>query len=759
VKGLATATQITKLDGIEAAADVTDATNVAAAGAVMDGDFAANGSMERTGAGTYTTVLNKRDATVAPTANEDSGDGYAIGSRWLDITADKEYICLDATPTAAVWKETTIVAGSVVGHTHTGSPESKLVQANTHETPDTDSATTALHHTLGTGANQAAAGNDSRLSDARTPTSHASSHNAGGGDALAIDAVAGTGSLRTLGTSATSAAAGNDSRLSDARTPTAHAATHTNGTDDIQDATASVKGLATSTQITKLDGIETAADVTDATNVAAAGAVMDGDFAANGAMERTGAGTYTTILNKRDATVAPTANEDSGDGYAIGSRWVDITADKEYVCLDATPTAAVWKETTVASGAPAAHAASHTNGSDDIQDATASVKGLATATQITKLDGIEAAADVTDATNVAAAGAVMDGDFAANGAMERTGAGTYTTILNKRDATVAPTVNEDSGDGYAIGSRWVDVTADKEYICLDATVGAAVWKETTATGGSTALTLNEPAGDNSAGTQSIFDSATVGESVAFPNLLYQKSDGKWWKADADAGFLPALRLALETKSADQTCSMLVQGRVQLTDATSFTVGNLLYASVAAGAIAVLKPDNGKAQIIGVTYHAKKFVFMPQAFMVDRQDYNDAITTILTEPQADNSVGIGSIQDYAQVGESVAFPFLLYQKSDGKWWKADADAATTMPGLRMALESKSADAYCLMLVMGRVRDDDWAWTVGGLIYASTSAGGLTQTAPSGTGDQVQIVGHAYHADKMVFDPSPVIAEVV
>lgn len=61
-------------------------------------------------------------------------------------------------------------------------------------------------------------GNDSRLSDSRTPTSHASSHNAGGGDALAIDAVAGTGSLRTLGTAATAACAGNDSRLSDART-------------------------------------------------------------------------------------------------------------------------------------------------------------------------------------------------------------------------------------------------------------------------------------------------------------------------------------------------------------------------------------------------------------------------------------------------------------------------------------------------------------------------------------------------------------
>jgi hypothetical protein len=37
---------------------------------------------------------------------------------------------------------------------------------------------------------------------------------------------------------------------------------------------------------------------------------------------------------------------------------------------------------------------------ENIVDATAAVKGLATAAQITKLDGIEAAADVTDTANV-----------------------------------------------------------------------------------------------------------------------------------------------------------------------------------------------------------------------------------------------------------------------------------------------------------------------------------------------------------------------
>ena len=49
-------------------------------------------------------------------------------------------------------------------------------------------------------------------------------------------------------------------------------------------------------------------------------------------------------------------------------------------------------------------------------------------------------------------------------------------LLNKYDATAAPAVTDDSGDGYAVGSIWVDVTGDDAYICVDASVGAAVWK-------------------------------------------------------------------------------------------------------------------------------------------------------------------------------------------------------------------------------------------------------------------------------------------
>lgn len=47
----------------------------------------------------------------------------------------------------------------------------------------------------------------------------------------------------------------------------------------------------------------------------------------------------------------------------------------------------------------------------------------------------------------------------------------------------APGVGNDSSEGYAIGSRWLDTAAEKEYICKDASVGAADWFEVSGVGG------------------------------------------------------------------------------------------------------------------------------------------------------------------------------------------------------------------------------------------------------------------------------------
>lgn len=61
--------------------------------------------------------------------------------------------------------------------------------------------------------------------------------------------------------------------------------------------------------------------------------------------------------------------------------------------------------------------------------------------------------------------------------------GAASAILIKLDATAAPTVNDDSGDGYGIGSIWIDTTNDNAYIATDVTVGAANWEQINGAGG------------------------------------------------------------------------------------------------------------------------------------------------------------------------------------------------------------------------------------------------------------------------------------
>lgn len=69
----------------------------------------------------------------------------------------------------------------------------------------------------------------------------------------------------------------------------------------------------------------------------------------------------------------------------------------------------------------------------------------------------------------------------------KTGSGKYelenkpagSGALNKYDATADPTANDDSGDGYEVGSVWINIADDKIFQCVDATLGSAIWIELT----------------------------------------------------------------------------------------------------------------------------------------------------------------------------------------------------------------------------------------------------------------------------------------
>lgn len=109
------------------------------------------------------------------------------------------------------------------------------------------------------------------------------------------------------------------------------------------------------------------------------------------------------------------------------------------------------------------------------------------------------------------------------------------------------------------------------------------------------------------------------------------------------------------------------------------------------------------------------------------------------------------------GESLVFGDCIYMRSDGKYWKAQADSAVTCPVMGMALGTVSANASTNFLRSGLVRDDSWAWaTKGGQIWLSVStAGAMTQTKPSASTNQVIYIGYARSATEIDFNPSPII----
>ena len=145
--------------------------------------------------------------------------------------------------------------------------------------------------------------------------------------------------------------------------------------------------------------------------------------------------------------------------------------------------------------------------------------------------------------------------------------------------------------------------------------------------------------------------------------------------------------------------------------------------------------------------------------VDLATYT-ASAILSNSPGADNT-GSGIITTDT-VGENVDPGEILYMKADGKYWLADADGVATMPAKVMAMEAITANNAGRLLHMGYFRHDDWDWTLGNgeanLLWASVTAGAMSQTQPVGAGDQTQVVGYVVTADIVFFNPSYELVEI-
>ena len=147
-------------------------------------------------------------------------------------------------------------------------------------------------------------------------------------------------------------------------------------------------------------------------------------------------------------TSDPTVNDDVGDGYAVGRRWINTTTDHSWTLMDNTAGAAVWKRT------------------DNIRNNLSA--GAAPVAGDDSADGYEAGSVWSDGTDV---WLCVDASVGAAVWIQLT----TSSILDNFSAIVDPAVGDDTADGYSAGSRWYNTATDNLFLCVDATLGAATW--------------------------------------------------------------------------------------------------------------------------------------------------------------------------------------------------------------------------------------------------------------------------------------------
>jgi hypothetical protein len=103
------------------------------------------------------------------------------------------------------------------------------------------------------------------------------------------------------------------------------------------------------------------------------------------------------------------------------------------------------------------------------------------------------------------------------------------------------------------------------------------------------------------------------------------------------------------------------------------------------------------------------------------------------------------------GATIAQWEVVYMGTGFEWLLADANGSSTYPAIGLAATAGTDNNAMTVVTGGVVRNDAWNWSVGP-IYLSATPGALTQTAPSTTGDKVQVIGFALSADSMLVKPS-------
>ena len=257
-----------------------------------------------------------------------------------------------------------------------------------------------------------------------------------------------------------------DNTVIGATTPLAGSFTALSATGNIT-VGGTVDGREVAADGTKLDGIEALADVTDVTNVTAAGALMDSELtniaaikALNQGVATTDSPTFVTInattvnATTFDMTNLEVTNIKAKDGTAAASiaNTTGVVTVASSVLTTADINGGTVDGTIIGSSSPSTGAFTSVSATGNIT-VGGTVDGRDLAADGTKLDGIEALADVTDTTNVTAAGALMDSELtnltavkAINQGLSTSDSPSFVGVTATVTGTVSSLSNHDTDD-------------------------------------------------------------------------------------------------------------------------------------------------------------------------------------------------------------------------------------------------------------------------------------------------------------------------
>lgn len=430
-------------------------------------------------------------------------------------------------------------------------------------------------------------------------------------------------------------------------------------------------------------------------------------------------------FNKFDATAGPTTGDDVADGYGPGSFWYDATANVLYICESNGSGAAVWTSLSGGGG-----------GSGDMVLATVQTvtgaKTFGTAGNVGKL----IVAGNTSGTTVIAATAVAGTTTVTLPAATDTLVGLATTDTLTNKTLTAPTINGGAATALTnLAIRNAGTGAFDMTVAHNGTLTAGralTWNlndvartislsgnftlaNAFTTSGNFALTLTQTAATNvTLPTTGTLATLTGAETLANKTLT-----------------APVLGVATATSLNGLTITTTT-GTLTIAAAKTLTVSNSL---TLAGTDATTMTFPSTSQTIVGTTAAQVL---------------SGKSVQLNATLGANNTYEGRTISGLNAGATLTQWNVVYLGASSTWLVADADGSGTFPARGIATAGAASAAAVIVLTEGVVRFDTWTWTPGGDLYLSKTAGGLTQTAPSASGDKVQKVGFALSATAAYFN---------